>query len=533
MKVLFSKPVGNFGFGIPRLFFFFLFLTCFFRVNGQSESVSLKLLNPDLGKGDGYIGQNSQGIYWEHQKKYMYKIDILRVDPQTGKKTDRIVLKNPKKPDGFKYFDYAQGYQYLVTEQNILAFFYGSNTRGNSRHIYLQAFDFSGKTVGDLVPIYKYSSADGGHGIYNSKYFSPDGTKVGIFLYSASDFYNEEDDVNFWIVFDLEEMKVLSTTRLAEENETYFNIPDNFLVENNGDSYYISSTRDDQKFVQEGIQYWNISLQHVKAGSKSPNITSIPIEVGIKHTTYARLERDGEHFLLTGTYTDNPGEGATGLFWQRMHKDTLSLRGAKEIPFSAEIQEQYAADKNTLWKDKVLKPAHLSDRVEIPHISVMPNGNYFLIAQRATMFEKLFKDLDKGGKIFSSPRIQDGDIVLLRISPKGDLISMDLHIKTSQGNSGGSVLVVHGTDGSTALFSNLYSTVSNGYTTLTNNMVEVCQYKAGETPVFRIQNKYNDLGLGSNVFYWNGEPFFEYNSYTKGLSGERLYNYGLGKFEFK
>lgn len=58
-------------------------------------------------------------------------------------------------------------------------------------------------------------------------------------------------------------------------------------------------------------------------------------------------------------------------------------------------------------------------------------------------------------------------------------------------------------------------------------------YKASETPVFGIQNKYNDLGLGSHLFYWNGEPYFEYNSYTKGLSGERLYNYGLGKFEFK
>lgn len=59
----------------------------------------------------------------------MYKIDILRVDPQTGKMTDRIVLKSPKNPDGLKRLDYARGQQYFVTEQNIFAFFSGSNPR--------------------------------------------------------------------------------------------------------------------------------------------------------------------------------------------------------------------------------------------------------------------------------------------------------------------------------------------------------------------------------------------------------------------
>ena len=528
-----SKPSTKTLLRKPKLLFFFLFLTSFFRVNGQSESVSLKLLNPDLGKGDGYIGQNTKGIYWEHQKKYMYKIDILQVDPQTGKKTDRIVLKNPKNPDGLKRFDYSGGHQYFVTEQNIFAFFSGSNPRTNKQHKYLQAFDFNGKPVGDLVPFLEYSFDDGFNSIAFNKYYSPDKTKLGILLYCTSDFYNEEDGVNFWVVFDLKEMKVVSTTRLVEENDIYFYMPDNFLVENNGDSYYISSTRDDQKFVQEGIQYWTIALQHVKAGSKSENITSFPIEVGIKHTTYAQLQRDGNHFILTGTFTDNPGEGATGLFWHRMHKDTLTLKGAKEIPFTAEIKAQYAADKNTLWKDKVLKPAHLSDRVVIPHFSVMPNGNYFLIAQRETMHEKLYKDLDKGGKVFSSPRIQMGDIVLLRLSPEGDLVSMDLHIKTSKGNSGGTVLVAHHSDGSTALISNLVSIVSNGYYTQNNNRVEICHYKVGEPPVFTILKKYDDLGLGSNLIHWKEEVYFECNSFTTGLAGERLYKYGLGKFEFK
>lgn len=50
-------------------------------------------------------------------------------------------------------------------------------------------------------------------------------------------------------------MKVVSTTWLVKVNDVYFSLPDNFLVENNGDSYFIISARDNKKFVQEGIQY--------------------------------------------------------------------------------------------------------------------------------------------------------------------------------------------------------------------------------------------------------------------------------------
>jgi hypothetical protein len=478
----------------------------------QSKEVSIVPFTKGVGKFDDYIGHNGQYAFWDYGGGSSTKAQIRQVHVEIGQEERVFAIKLPKKPKGIRSMTFAGLYPFLIKEQSLFAFITASDAKYSFYEVFVQAYDLEGNLDGPLVSLFKITGDFIGLSV-NWKYiFSPDGSKVAVRFSPKSSLYTKYTAHGYGVILDLVKRKAVSTRLWIASEEDYFPWPQEFLVDNDGGRYFLRFSRDKEHYAKTQESIWAFNLLYISPGAPISQAQTFTVDFGNKHIISSRIQWEGEHILFSGCFEDRPGQGAQGIYLHKVHKDSISFHGVQTLRFPDSLQTMFGPDSNPHLNKTVFDSSNHQDRVVVKHISRMPNqGYFFVIAQRVISYEVTRKD-HLG--TYPEARTQLGDLILMRISPEGKFVSLDIQDVGGDGYSINRIYVSHKPNGVTGILAQRKA--MDSYL----SSVWLGRYAPGKAPEFLSPVSFPVRGksfvVEDNPLIINDEMYFPYSGYNQG-----------------